>query len=359
MKKIYPLLPIVIVSVTGIANAAPEHIYANAISAQNIAAIQHSIAQTAFNSFEGSIERHIYKKASKKAPVQRPAPVQKNLYGTMRTYGEYNDDGSIGRNGGDIDPDLILNNIWLNWQHLGDNAKIDNLSALESDFDMIMGGLAGGEAKMGNGISKWGIYSGYIGGKQENKSLNIDEQGGFVGVYNGFDMGRFNLSTTINGGAIDNSAQNDFGTDDYSNFWIGGIINATYDISLDETFTIRPGVQIGYTWIKSKNYTSASADIIENQNFNMFEISPEIRMLKHIGNGWLGSLNAKYIMFAFGGGDTTINSTRIEETDIDNFFEYGLSLEKHISKTNISINIGRHDGARYGWVGGINIKHIF
>lgn len=357
MKHIYTLLPIIIFTsaITNSANATPEHALANTITAHNIATIQHSIAQTAFNSFEGSIERHLHKRNN----MQRPAPVQRDLYGTMRTYGEYNDDGNIGRNGGDTNPDLILNNIWLNWQHLGDNAKLDDISALDSDFDMIMGGLAGGEAKMGNGISKWGIYGGYIGGKQENKSLNIDEQGGFVGVYNGFDMGRFNLSTTINGGAIDNSVQNDFGTDSYSNFWVGGVINATYDISLDETFTIRPGIQIGYTWIKSKNYTSASADIIENENFNMFEASPEIRMLKHIGNGWLGSLNAKYTILAFDGGDTTVNTTHIDGAEIDNFFEYGLSLEKHISKTNISINIGRRDGARYGWIGGINIKHIF
>ena len=359
MKKLYyTILPAILtLSTSNNAHAVPEHIYANTITTHNIATLQHHITQTAFNAFEGSIERHLYSNKTQ----QKNTSSRKDIYGTMQTYGEYNDDGSFGRNGGDtINPDLILNNVWINYQHLGDDAKIDNISALESNFDMIIGGLAGGEAKMGNGISKWGIYGGYIGGKQENKSLNIDEQGGFVGVYNGFDMGQFNLSSTIIGGTIDNSAKNDFGSDDYTNLWIGGTINATYDIPLDETFTIRPGAQIGYTWIKSKSYTSASSDIIKNDNFSIFEVSPEIRMLKHIGNGWLGSINGKYVMLISNGGDITLNTSRIDRIKTDNFFEYGISLEKHISKTNISLNIGRRDSnSRYGWIGGINIKHIF
>jgi hypothetical protein len=39
--------------------------------------------------------------------------------------------------------------------------------------------------------------------------------------------------------------------------------------------------------------------------------------------------------------------------------EYGITLEKNVSNLNLSATIGRRDGARDGWIGGINVKYVF
>ncbi len=348
------------------AYAMAPHAYANIVTAHNIASIQHAITHTAFNSFEGSMGAVIksVSQPAKLAPQEKTDPKttygRAPMYGSAPVYGEYNDDGGAGRSGGDyVNSDAMLNGIWFAWEHFGDDVKFDEFGRLNSKFDLGMMGLAGGQTALGNGITKWGIYTGYIGGAQENKQIDIDEQGGYFGIYNGFNLGDFNLSTTLNGGVIDNSVASEFGTDDYANFWLGAVTNATYNIAIDRTFTLQPGIQLGYTWIKPKDYTSISGDQIQNEAFSMLELSPCLRAIKYIGRGWYGSLNLKHIMIFDNGGELSVNNTSIDTLDIGNFTEYSLSLEKSIANVNFTANFGRRDGARDGWIGGLNIKYAF
>ena len=61
-----------------------------------------------------------------------------------------------------------------------------------------------------------------------------------------------------NAGALYNSAENTYGTDEFANMWAGVAVNATYNITLDDTFTLQPGVYAGYTWIGAADYLSKS-----------------------------------------------------------------------------------------------------
>lgn len=335
--------------------AAPAYTHANTISAHNIGVIQHSITQSAISSFMAA-PGYIIGQHAKQALPDTHTP----LYGTAPMYGEYNDDGNTGRNGGDIyNADATLNNIWVKWNHLDSDAKFDDFAKLNTDIDTFMFGISGGQTEFAGGISKWGLYSGYITSDQENHDIKINENGGFFGLYNGNTFGDLGIYATVNGGVLSNSADTLFGTDEYTNFWIGGAINTTYNIALDNTFTIQPALHLGYTWIRSENYTATSGDIINNDAFGMLEVSPTIRAIKHIGNGWFGALNAQYVMLFTNGGDTTVNNVGITELESNNFFEYSISLEKAVSNFVMSGHIGRHDGARTGWIGGINIKYVF
>lgn len=348
------------------AMAADSHVYANNITTHNIAVLQDTITSGAFRSFRGSMNATLGNQSilSARATQSNEDPYKTYgrapMYGTASIYGEYNDDGSAGRSGGDLaNANAALNNIWINWQHISDNAKFDDFERLDSKFDVGMFGIAGGLSELMGGVSKWGMYAGYIDGAQNNSEIQIDENGGFFGIYNGNIFGSFGLYATINGGVLNNSVTGIHGTDEFSNFWMGGIVNATYDIALDRSFTLQPGIHAGYTWIRSENYTSASGDIVHNDSTSFIEIAPALRAIKHIGNGWFGSLNAKYVMIIANGGDLSVNTTSIDSLESDNYTEYGLSLEKSVSHFNLSAHFGRRDGARDGWIGGLDIKYMF
>lgn len=349
------------------AHASDAHIHANTITAHNIATIQHSVTQTAFTSFAGSMRGNMgaQKRRTKSIMAQTnedPATTYGHapMYGTAPLYGEYNDDGSAGRSGGDIyNADAALNSIWLNWQHLGDSAKFDDFARLDSDADTFMFGLAGGQSEFAGGVSKWGLYAGFVDGDQHNNEIQIESQGGYFGIYNGNLFGNLGLFATINGGVLNNSADTIHGTDEYSNFWLGIATEITYDFSLDGTFTLQPGIHLGYTWIRGEDYTSASGDILKNDAFGMAEVAPTLRAIKHIANGWFGALNAKYVMIFDNGGDLSVNGTGTDILETDNYREYSISLEKYVNHFNISANFGRRDGARDGWIGGLNIKYAF
>lgn len=364
-------LTISLFSLLGISGAhatSSAHIHANTISAHNVATIQHTITQTAFSSFAGSMRGTMgaQKSRSKSIDAQRNEDPNTTygrapMYGTAPMYGEFNDDGrSAGRSGGDIyNADAALNSVWTTWQHLGDNAKFNDFARLDSDADIFMLGVAGGQSEFAGGLSKWGLFAGFTNGDQQNNEISTESQGGYFGIYNGNTFGNLGLYATINGGVLNNSVDTIHGNDEYTNFWTGVAISATYDFALNGTFTLQPGIHLGYTWIRGEDYTSASGDILKNDTFGMTEVSPALRAIKHIANGWFGALNVKYVMIFDNGGDLSVNDTTTTTLDMDNYTEYTLSLEKYVNNFNLSANFGRRDGAREGWIGGLNVKYAF
>lgn len=367
-------LSIFILSANGGFAAVNPHIYANTFTTNNITALQHSIMTNAMQTFEGTAAAAL----GGRARLVRQDPESKYMYGTTpmygwpRLYGEYGDDGNAqkasqsGRNGGDApetteysDARPVINSIWLNWQHTADDIKFKGYDELNTDMDLISFGLAGGEAQRGIGISEWGIFGGYVGGTQENEFINLDERGGYVGLYTGYNIQRFNISLAANFGTLYNNAEHKYGNDEFANMWAGAAINMTYNIALDDSFTIQPGVYAGYTWIGGANYMSMSGNAVANQNFNSFEIAPEIRAIKHIGRGWFGSINFKYAFMMGHGGDVIVDGVQYDDLDTRDYAEYGISIEKSIDRFNIALNLNRRDGGRAGWNGGFNLKYIF
>lgn len=331
------------------ANSQDLTAYANTIIGQNITNYTHSINTTVFDmtstpSFTQS--NHVHE----------TTPF--DLYGTMPTYGEYNDDGTIGRNGGDTN-NATLNNIWINWQTSNNKTKFENTAILDNRSNIIIAGITGNTYNIGKIKNTWGLYTGYTGGDQENKHIDIDEQGGIFGVFNKFSAQNLNILTTLNAGTLNNNIKTSGGSDKTTNFWIDGATMATYDISLDPSFIVRPALYAEYTWIKSDDYTSYSGAIINNENLHKFEISPRLSLIKHIANNWVANANVKYIINLNNDGTTIVNKNKIEQLDIDNYFEYGLSINKTVKNFNFNININRQDGAIYGWSGGMNFKYIF
>lgn len=354
MKKAlsYTTCALLLTGITHTTNATPAATYANNITTNNISALQHTIVNTAFNNLHRNKTTNTTTiKSSNPQDIYGRAP----MYGTMSQYGEYNDDG---RSGGDKS-NATLNNIQFTWQHNADRVKFNEFAPLDTDSDLILVNLIGNEYNIGTVKNTWGIYTGYIGATQENNQINIDEQGGYFGLANNFNIQKLNIKTTINAGALDNSVDTTNGTDDYTNFWIGAATRISYDIKLDSSLILRPEIYAGYTWIKSDDYTSASGQFINNSNTNSFEITPAINITKHVGNNWYWTLNTKYIIITNNDKNIIINNTKLKELDIGNFFEYGLTINKQFDNTDFSINIGRHDGDRYGWFGGLNMRYIF
>lgn len=376
MKKISLITLFVLLFSISNALADQRHIYANFFTTNNISFIQHSILTNSAQIFEGTAMAALGERAKL---VKHEKSTPQNLYGDSLMYGqpllygEYRDEGdednknTKGRNGGD-DKDAEydkysrpeVNNLWLTWQHFGDDVKFEGIDDLDTDTDLIMFGLTGSDHQHKKGISKWGVFGGFVGGNQQNDFIDINENGGYFGIYTGYNVHNFNLSFIADAGALYNNAENIYGNDEFTNAWAGAALNATYNIELDKTFTLQPGIYTGYTWIGSANYISSSDDVISNKNINLFEITPEFRAIKCIGNGWFASLNFKYA-FVMGqnDGNIIVNGIQVDDLNSQDYAEYGLGIEKSIDRFNVALNLNRRDGGRTGWSGGFNMKYIF
>ncbi len=339
--------------------------YSNTISAHNIAAFQRSITNTAIQTFSGSSAAALG--GSKRASIaqnvasERTA-TQARVYGHMPLYGEFNDDGSAiyGRSGGEAAltrPEL--NNLWLSWGHYDDDVKFDDFERLNSNYDVLMMGVSGSDFQLIGGIARWGIFAGYVGGKQENSGLSLDEHGGYVGLYSGLHLGNYMIGVTVNAGVLDNSIENLTYSDNYSNMWTGAALDMRYNIALDDTFTLQSQIYANHTWIRSASFQTSDGAHIENNDFNMFSLAPGLRAIKHVNNNWYGFIGVRHTFNFVSGGEVELNGATLSELDLDNYTEYYIGLEKSIDSFNISANIGRRDGGRFGWIGGFNLKYLF
>ena len=349
----------------GNANAAPlSHPYANSVATRNIGVMQHTIMLNAFNSFDiaptSPFEKHVVVVPDEKENVDSDMYGKMPMYGEKLTYGEYGDDGTVflsGRNGGDITSQTP---VWINWQHAQDHAHFDGFNGLDSNYDLISLGFADEEYVGDDYVSKFGGFGGLAFAREKDASvMKLSETGEYVGLYYGYHKNGLNIQTAADMGALFNDVESAYGMDKFTNLWLGVAANASYNIVLDEESILQPGLYAGYTWIYSYGYDNASGNKISADNFNMFEISPSLRAITHIAGGWYGAMSARYVFNFEDGGNENINGVSLSDLDLDDYAEYGLSLERTVERLSIIANINRRDGGRTGWNGGINLKYIF
>ena len=348
----------------GLSTANANHIYANNLSINKITGIQDSIVRTAMHNF-GRTPTAVLNQQQRIMSQQTSTETSTSdmyghtpIYGSAPIYGEYEAHEFAGRSGGESELNDIKS-LQLGYSHYDTKLNFDNFERTSSDYDLIMLGLTDGNTQLMNKNVAWAIYAGAIDGTTTTSTFNIDEIGGYAGLYGRFDMNNFGLAVSINGGAIQNDVTHQSGTYSYTNMWATAGVNTTYNINLDNTFVLQPGIYLGYTWIKSEDYYSKSGSHISNSDANVFEVSPSLHAIKHIDNNWYGTAHIRYAKFSTNNNEIIVDGTRFDELIGNNFVEYGLTLEKSVERLSFSGTILRRDLGQDGWGGNINIKYIF
>jgi hypothetical protein len=328
---------------TGIATATPlAFATEQAINAIKTATIQHTIVQNTL---------------SYPTPSTQTQNTSTPMYGTLKTYGEYNDDGMIGHNGGDTQSALA--NIWLDWQHTTDDITPNDLKSFDSKYDIATFGLSGHNKQTKHSTYNWTFYSGYINGTSKNSELHSAEHGGFIGIHNRINTKNFVINSTINTGSIKHNTDYMSLHDKYINIWFGAGTNLAYSIKLFDTFNICPNLSIGYTWIKNQTQNELYSDDLQDQTFGFLELTPGILATKHIADNWFGTLSVKHTVSSIADKHIMLNDTEFTLPNINNYTEFGITLKKQANSFVFTANINRREGDICGWAGGLNIKYIF
>lgn len=323
----------------------------NGVSAHNIMAMQRAISNQAI------VLPVRHNTTAPKIVQQHSGP---DAYGEMLYYGEYGDDTGIlpliGRGGGDENANA---HIGASWQHFDEDAKFDSWTKMDTRMDLVMIEFGNNRELFNNRPADIKFFGGYAGGHAKNDDMRIEHDGGFIGSFVNHNINGLNLGILANLGFMVNDVKTNPASDNFNNMWVGLNANITYDFEISDHIIMRPGVRGGYMWIYSPNYKLHNGDKIDNKNFNAFELTPAIDFITHLDPGWSIGANVAYVLNFVDGGEIRVNDSKISDLDIDNYFEYGLKIEKHIADFDISVNVGRHDGGRSGWNGGITFKYLF
>lgn len=351
MKTQYALIGLL---VTSAAHSADFGLYANTVTAHNIAASQHEISSRVFVPMRRSTAT-----AAKNTVAKTTEKISKDgdtdEYGEMLYYGEFGDDTGIlplvtGRSGGENGDEYFR----INWQHFSDNVKFKSQPHLKNTSDLAF--IAYGNVVNAGNIE---FFGGYSGGHAKTDALDIDSDGGFIGASFGKKIGDLELAAMADLGFALNYAKSTIYSDDFNNFYVGVMANAAYEYSFDGDVFFRPALRAGYTWVNSANYISKDGNSIASKDYGFFELTPMLDIFGDVGDGLSIGAHVGYVMNFATGGETTVNYVALPELTIKDYFEYGIVLSQDLDGFYLNINFGRHDGARNGWNGGVEFKYVF
>lgn len=352
MKPGYFTFGLIATLVAGNAVAVDLGYNTNSIAAHNIMAIQHTIVNRAIVLPAQTGAKNVVRD-------ERKEPRNPDEYGEMIYYGEYGDDTGIlplvGRNGGDASNAYI----GADWQHIDENVKFKSYPHMDTTMDLGMIEFGNNYETLYGRPLDLKFFGGYVGGRIKNDAVRIGQDGGFVGIFAHQSIDNFDINVVGNFGLMINNVRNLPTTDDFNNVWVSINADAAYNIAIDEYVVLRPNVRGGYMWIYSPNYELKNGENINNKNFGVFELTPAVDLVANIDDGWSIGARGAYVMNFVNGGETYVEYSKISKLKTDDYFEYGIRVEKNMDNLNFGINAGRHDGGRTGWFGGATIKYLF
>ena len=262
-----------------------------------------------------------------------------------------------GMSGGDISK---AKNAWVSVIGFDDNVDLDSFQTADSEMMSVIGGVTSDVRQTALGKTTYGVYGGYMNGNLEYDGNKIDQEGGYLGLGARVEQGNIVAQSVVNGGFISNDDKHSFGTDNFDTYWAGVALKGGYDYKLDKSVTVQPNIYAGYTFVHNEDYASKSGAKIKNDNLNLFEVAPGLKVSKDFENGWNTYAQVKYAFVMDEGGDIKIDNVALPNISADDYVEYGIGIDKELGDSwNMSVSANRRDGGREGWNGNISFKYNF
>ncbi len=252
------------------------------------------------------------------------------------------------------------NNAWFKTMAFNDNVAFKSFDTVESRTFTLAGGYNTDKLCLGKYDGSFGVYAGYVGGKQKFTDNRIEQEGGFIGLTSEITRGNAFFLSTINGGILKNEDENMYGTDKFDTRWFGLGLKGGYNYALRNSWALQLNVYAGYTYVKSEDYTSKLGIKINRDSLNLLEIDPGFKLSTQFGKDWTGFIQGKYIAYINDGGATRANEFALPDMDIRNHFEYGFGIGRSfVNDLSVTAVINRRDGSHPGWNGSIEFDYRF
>ena len=222
--------------------------------------------------------------------------------------------------------------------------------------------LKTGTVKSGAGILTIGanfnsltVFGAAFTAKTKTAEIKGDQNGGFAGIVNRFDIGHFAIYTGFHTGLSKTKQKSAESTDTIKNQWTGFVVKPEYAYAATDTLTLRSAVNVGYTYLHTDDYMSAAGVTVKTDGMHLLDIAPEFRAEKTFSGEWGGSFGGKYVFNKSFKGQITADNLVLQNVSEAPFVEYGVEVK---NKT-FSLAVNRRDGHRQGWNGMIRYEYAF
>jgi len=195
------------------------------------------------------------------------------------------------------------------------------------------GSLYGGDSNLidlGHGYK--GVIStfiGYNGSHQSYSGININQNGGTLGVTGTLYKGNFFTGITASAGASAGEASTYYGQDNFSMI-TAGIANKTgYNWELkDGKLIVQPSLFLGYTFVNTFDYRNAAGVRMDSDPLHAIQVIPGVKFIGNLENGWQPYLGVDMVWNIMDKTDVMANDVRLPQLSVKPYIQYGVGVQK-------------------------------
>ncbi len=243
-----------------------------------------------------------------------------------------------------------------------DDIDIKGFSGADTDFYGVIGGVNSDVFTADNGIkSTYSIYAAYAYGETEFNNQTIEQDSFYLGVGANFYKGNFFVANTGTIGMTRNNETTGVTDEKFNSYQIGMGTKIGYTYNLNDSVFIVPSIYGSYTFIDVNDYTTTRGADVKFGNFHNFELAPELKIKKSFDEGYKGYALTRYVKTFNHGQDSTANNIELPDVELEDYFEYGIGVEKENDEGNAFgfVELKRREGGREGWYAQVGIKYNF
>lgn len=172
-------------------------------------------------------------------------------------------------------------------------------------------------------------YIGYTGSQLRYSGADTTMNGGLIGFTQTFYKGDFWTALTLSTGASAGQTNTMYGKEDFTTLFAGVASKTGYNFEFKEgKYIIQPVWFMSYTMGKTFDYTNAAGVRIESSPMHSIMLNPSLRFIANTKNGWQPYASVGMVWNAMNESSTSANGTKLPESSIKPYVEYGVGLQK-------------------------------
>jgi len=222
--------------------------------------------------------------------------------------------------------------------------KVDSLSygALVG-FDSALLDLRKGRTGM---VS---VYGGFSGATQKYDTVNLYQNGGFLGIMGALYKGDFYTTLSANAGGVGVVENIDsYGSSNYGIFTTSVASKTGYNFHLPKETVLQVNNQLAYSFVLTQDHTNAQGTSIDSSPLHAIQLVPGVKLTKNF-NGWQPYLAASMTFNPLNESKVKANEVVLPDSSLGSYVEYGLGVQNYTEKMiNGFAQIMVRNGSRTG-----------
>ncbi len=199
--------------------------------------------------------------------------------------------------------------------------------------NITYGTLYGGDSKLTDlGRGYKGVISAFIGYNGSHSAYNgidMNQQGGSLGVTGTLYKGNFFTGLTVSAGAAAGEAYTPYGTDQFAMFTAGVANKTGYNFEFKQgKFIIQPSMFLGYSFVNTFDYTNAAGARIKSDPLNAIQIAPGVKFIGNLKNGWQPYAGVDMVWNIMGRTHFVAQDSTLPNLSVKPYIQYGVGVQK-------------------------------